>query len=376
MLAQGCGTHYWRALAQLNDSLNYLHRKFNNLICWYSPIRIKFNYNTMVSITYDSKNTRTYNIPPYSDEYLAQVARVVGVVFLARYVYDAWGNHKVLNSDGTENTSSTFIGNINPLRYRGYYYDSDLGLYYLMTRYYDPEIGRFISADSIEYLDPETIGGLNLFAYCNNNPVMGVDPTGTFIIAAGLLIGLTALGFAVGFGCSIVSQGLQYGWHHLNAFSFLQAGIDGLFAACSTLLAYSGLGALGMSILGGLSGFAQYSIDSIFNHDFSWSGALISIIVGFSNGMLGGAGARNAQLIEDTIDRTGQTAMQAISTAVDRYGLGNGTMLTLRLYQKRLAASLSKAVTKNFIKGATNSYFTSFLSYLSYQGLNQINWGF
>ena len=98
---------------------------------------------------------------------------------VARYVYDAWGNHKVLNPDGTENTSAGFIGNINPIRYRGYYFDKDFGLYWLKTRFYDPQTGRFISPDSVEYLDPETLGGINLYAYCNNNPVMNVDPNGT-----------------------------------------------------------------------------------------------------------------------------------------------------------------------------------------------------
>ena len=52
-------------------------------------------------------------------------------------------------------------------------------MYYLMTRYYDPKIGRFINADSFEYLEPKTINGLNLYAYCGNNPVMLVDFSGT-----------------------------------------------------------------------------------------------------------------------------------------------------------------------------------------------------
>ena len=93
---------------------------------------------------------------------------------VAHYAYDAFGNFKILQGED-ENS----IANINPFRYRGYYYDTETGLYYLISRYYDPETGRFISADSIEYLDPETLGGLNLYAYCCNNPVMAIDPDGT-----------------------------------------------------------------------------------------------------------------------------------------------------------------------------------------------------
>ena len=66
----------------------------------------------------------------------------------------------------------------NPFTYRGYYYDYDLELYYLQTRYYDPVVGRFINADSYVSTGQGLIGN-NMFAYCNNNPVMYVDPTGT-----------------------------------------------------------------------------------------------------------------------------------------------------------------------------------------------------
>ena len=54
------------------------------------------------------------------------------------------------------------------------YWDEELKMYYLMTRYYDPKTGRFINADTPDYLDPETLGGLNLYAYCRNNPVIYV----------------------------------------------------------------------------------------------------------------------------------------------------------------------------------------------------------
>ena len=99
---------------------------------------------------------------------------------MVKYRYDAWGNHAVRDANGADIADASHIGNRNPFRYRGYYYDTETELYYLQTRYYDPETGRFITIDGIEYLDPETINGLNLYAYCGNNPVMNVDPTGTW----------------------------------------------------------------------------------------------------------------------------------------------------------------------------------------------------
>ena len=121
----------------------------------------------------------------------------------AKYAYDAWGNHVVLNPNGTTNTSTSFIGNINPIRYRGYYYDVETQLFYCNSRYYSPELCRFISPDSIEYLDPQSINGLNLYAYCGNDPVNRFDPTGTFWIS--LLVGM-AIGAAIGFATAAYSD--------------------------------------------------------------------------------------------------------------------------------------------------------------------------
>lgn len=85
------------------------------------------------------------------------------------YSYDAWGND-------TGHTH-TQLADYNPLRYRGYVYDWETGLYYLQSRYYDPELGRFINADGLVATGQGLLGN-NMFAYCNNNAVNLCDPTG------------------------------------------------------------------------------------------------------------------------------------------------------------------------------------------------------
>ena len=108
---------------------------------------------------------------------------------VAQYNYDAFGNIlSIKDANGNNITSSTHIANVNPLRYRGYFYDSETGFYYLNSRYYDPATRRFISADSV--IDTSNFQGLNLYSYCRNNPVMYYDPNGKSALA---IIGLSAL---------------------------------------------------------------------------------------------------------------------------------------------------------------------------------------
>ena len=91
---------------------------------------------------------------------------------VATYTYDAWGR-----TLATTDTSGVNISAINPIRYRGYYYDTETGFYFLQTRYYVPEICRFLSADR-QLNTQEGMTGYNLFQYCGNNPVNRIDPTG------------------------------------------------------------------------------------------------------------------------------------------------------------------------------------------------------
>jgi len=103
------------------------------------------------------------------------------------YTYDAWGKLRTISGALTYT-----LGALNPLRYRGYVYDNETGFYYLQSRYYDPTIGRFLNADAFASTGQGLLGN-NMFAYCNNNPVMYSDPSGEILIEALIFIGAAVL---------------------------------------------------------------------------------------------------------------------------------------------------------------------------------------
>ena len=109
------------------------------------------------------------------------------------YSYDAWGvpYAPVYSTDSVVSAADKANAELNPFRYRGYYYDSETGYYYLQTRYYNPEWGRFINADGYINANGDILG-YNMFAYCSNNPVNCVDPNGNMLIP--IIIGVVAVG--------------------------------------------------------------------------------------------------------------------------------------------------------------------------------------
>ena len=185
---------------------------------------------------------------------------------VGEYEYDAWGN--LLN----EPESDVLLW--GPFRYRGYYYDTSIGLYYLNSRYYDPETGRFLNEDLVSCLDPETIGGINPYAYCGNNPVMGYDPEGTWnwnafglIVAifasavvgvvltvlpggiVGAFFGGAAIGFATSATENLVSQVSTNGWENVDYGRAWKEGFVGTVVG-----AVGGLFSYGISNIAGFVG--------------------------------------------------------------------------------------------------------------------------
>jgi len=180
--------HYTYNLNGIRDSKNDIRfalsgNKILAEITQDGQIKIKYEYMMEKLIGFEYNNSKYFYERNIQGDIL-KIYREEDVSLVAEYVYDAWGNHEVINY--TEDK----IGNINPFRYRGYYYDTETGLYYCNSRYYNPKWGRWISPDSIEYLDPQSINGLNLYAYCGNNPVMYTDPSGYLFIS--ILVGFVA----------------------------------------------------------------------------------------------------------------------------------------------------------------------------------------
>ncbi len=143
---------------------------------WQGDKLVSENYgNTTLEFFYDESgapyaliyNGTTYY---YVTNLQGDVVKIVNAsgTSQAEYSYNAWG--QVISATGT-------LAAVNPIRYRGYYYDSETGFYYLQSRYYDPNICRFINADGLASTGQGFIG-CNMFAYCNNNPVNGYDPSG------------------------------------------------------------------------------------------------------------------------------------------------------------------------------------------------------
>ena len=155
---------------------------------------------------------------------------------VAMYTYDPWGAvTSVTDANGNDvSADPTHIANINPIRYRGYYYDTETGFYFLQSRYYDPQTHRFINADSVVSDVGGNTLGYNLYAYCRNNPINMVDDNGNWpkwvekatkiasavlVVAAVATVVVTVSAFSAGTG----SAAAVYG-----ATIFLGAALSGI----------------------------------------------------------------------------------------------------------------------------------------------------
>ena len=158
------------------------------------------SYGNLAKIYRHTSSTtkKIYNVVTNAQGDVTAIYDFYGVL-VCTYEYDAWGNLTFArDSAGNIITSQNHIAFLNPIRYRGYYFDNEIGMYYLQSRYYDPDTGRFINADG--YITTgQGVLSYNMFAYCLNNPVMLSDPSGEYSEEIGqvaVLVGIIMVKYA------------------------------------------------------------------------------------------------------------------------------------------------------------------------------------
>ena len=138
--------------------------------------KILFQYNGDAPIGFELNETQYFYLTNLSGD-------VVGITdadgnLIAKYSYDEWGKLLSIETAEDSNAEQLAIAEANPLRYRGYYYDNETGMYYLQSRYYNPELCRFISADGFEYVAATNKLSINSYIYCENSPITFIDSLG------------------------------------------------------------------------------------------------------------------------------------------------------------------------------------------------------
>ena len=181
MIKGGVTTYYTYGADGLRTEKQYGSTTYNYYYVDGQLVRMTW-INSYIDFLYDESGS-IYSIVHNGEQYylvknlqgdVVQLRSIWGTL-LAEYDYDAWGNCTVVY----QHPSYGDLANLNPIRYRGYFYDFETGFYYLQSRYYDPQLRRFISADDPGMLGASnTFFSYNLYGYCENNPVNYFDIIG------------------------------------------------------------------------------------------------------------------------------------------------------------------------------------------------------
>ncbi len=277
------------------------------------------------------------------------------------YVYNAHGDVVQLVKDNSVVASYTYdaFGNLtsqigesdNPFLYCGEYYDAETQTYYLRARYYNPANGRFTQQDAWAFMDASDPLSLNLYAYCCNNPVLYVDPSGHWIHLA---IG-AAIGGLVAATVSVVGQLIENkgDFSKIDGVKVLTATVAG---AVSGLVASTGVGLVGqIAINAGLSAansFADqtYEIycDDYTRDEYNLFEIGTAAAVGGVAGLIGGAGAGN-----NAMNSLSNQLVKRVENAVNYYiskGATKEIQKAIIYYAKSANKMVMNEIVKNIIK--------------------------
>ena len=265
-------------------------------------VTLEYNYinNELVGFIKTQNGVSTTYI--YGKNILGDITEIydTNLNVVGKYVYDAYGNTTI-----TTNTNS--IASLNPFRYRGYYFDTELSLYYCNSRYYNPLWCRWISQDDVEYLDPESINGLNLYCYCMNNPVMYSDISGNspdsiwktlfgvavgvglavvtvaaIVASGGALLAPVLFGAGIGAGLNLVGQGVSNLFQGKGFFEDINWGNVALGALSGAAFATGVGGIWGAVAIGATSNAGMSALEGN-----SWANIGFSALVGGVSAFLG-----------------------------------------------------------------------------------------
>ena len=266
------------------------------------------------------------------------------------YTYDAWG--KV-----TENATSADTQNItetNPIRYRGYYYDTETRLYYVNSRYYDPAVKRFVSSDDsiISTATLEALTDKNLFAYCDNNPVTRSDGEGDiWHIVVGAVIGgaLNSIDEIL----NVIKTYKSGGSDEEKTKAWLHLGLSFTSGAVSGGLSMSGVGAVASISINAAASLGDEALDQLIDGEINVRSLIVAGIEGVASGIGGGDSTK-------AVTKAGMETVRKTSTTFRKVYTSKGLKTAVKAYKGKAAKqavrylkntkSVSKKLGKNTLK--------------------------
>ena len=277
---------------------------------------------------------------------------------LVEYIYSAYGEFFV--EYATTNTELRTILDYSPFRYRGYIYDEESGFYYLNSRYYDPQVGRFVNADNHEIItaSPSALTDKNLYAYCDNNPVMRTDHGGDiWNVIAGAVVGA-----AVSFVTAVVPEIVKKMADPEYEIDWVGVGISTVFGAVEGALTALCPGA--SALISAISGAAETGITGWRSGqsfrdtaiDMVWSGAL-----GAATGSWGSNFKKGGSVMNNYADAIVNRIKKATPTA--KRTLGRAARKAWRQVGGEFGSGIVSSVASDFSSWYGSEYTKRFFNY-------------
>lgn len=282
----------------------------------YGTDRIRFFYDaTGIAGIVQGNWVNGFTFTSYAKDALGNIQKLFrGNEIIAQYFYDAWGNCTVVDTDGNPISDSNHIANINPIRWKGYYYDVETGFYLIHNSYYDPEIGQFVNAESPEMLMNRAIeiGGLNGYTLPMPNPLM--MPANWYNCFPSLPLvaecGVESVGGFLGWW-----NDLHWGWKiGLGAVIIIGLGVLTPFTGgLSSIVGAAFTGSLTSATVGFVAG----GINSLLSGERFIDGAADGFMWGAITGAIGGGAGSALGNIGKKLGKVGYALIQAgINSAV------------------------------------------------------------